>query len=512
MPPLVLATLNARWAHASFGLRYLLANLGELRRETALLELEIGTGRDEAVARILALEPRLLGLGVYVWNVAQTTAIVAELKRRRPEVTVVLGGPEVSHEPDEQEIVRLADHVVLGEGDLVFPGLARALLAGESRPKLVRAEPPPLDSVRPPYDEYSDLDVAKRVVYVEASRGCPYACEFCLSSLDEKVRVFPLDAFLTSLDGLIRRGARELKFVDRTFNLKEATATRILSFLLERARPGLHFHFEMVPDRLPPAVRELAARFPEGSVQFEVGIQTFTPGVNREVSRFQDDERACANLRFLRDETKVNVHADLLFGLPGESLESFGASFDRLLPLVPRGEIQVGILKRLRGTPLVRHERAGRLVFDRAPPYEVLSTDAASIDDVIRVKRFARTFEIYRNSGVHRRALELLFAAGPSPFRELLAFSDWSFARISRTFALPLVLRSELLFDWLVSERELDPASAAEATIGDYYLGETPRCERLRFLERAVPVERLLAIQRSNRVRAHARASAGQLV
>jgi hypothetical protein len=251
-------------------------------------------------------------------------------------------------------------------------------------------------------------------------------------------------------------------------------------------------------------VRDLAARFPEGSVQFEVGIQTFTPGVNREVSRFQDDERACANLCFLRDETKVNVHADLLFGLPGESLESFAASFDRLLPLVPRGEIQVGILKRLRGTPLVRHERAGRLVFDRAPPYEVLSTDAASIDDVIRVKRFARTFEIYRNSGVHRRALELLFAAGPSPFRELLAFSDWSFARTARTFALPLVLRAELLFDWLVSERELDPARAAEATIGDYYLGETPRCERLRFLERAIPVERLLAIQRGNRVRAHA--------
>src|SRR5262249_19532091 len=147
VPSLVLATLNARWAHASFGLRYLLANLGELRSETALLELEIGTERDDAVARILALEPRVLGLGVYVWHVAETTAIAAELKRRRPDVTIILGGPEVSHEPDEQEIVRLADHVVLGEGDLAFPGLARALLAGEPRPKLVRAEPPPLDSV-----------------------------------------------------------------------------------------------------------------------------------------------------------------------------------------------------------------------------------------------------------------------------------------------------------------------------------------------------------------------------
>ncbi|MBI3723739.1 DUF4080 domain-containing protein [bacterium] len=413
---IVLATLNARYAHASFGLRCLLANMGELRPRTKLLEFDIHRAPLEVARKILEESPAIVGLGVYIWNVAETTAVVSLLKELRPDLTVVLGGPEVSYETGSQEIVRLADFVIAGEGDLAFARLARSLLAGE-RPgeKVIAAPLPPLEELASPYGEYTEEDLAHRVIYVEASRGCPYRCEFCLSSLDIPVRAFPLEPFLEEMQRLLDRGARNFKFVDRTFNLAARTSCAILGFFLERPRPGLHVHFELIPDRLPREVRDLAARFPEGSIQFEIGVQTFTPGVNEAVSRFQKTEKVEENLRFLRDETDVHVHADLIFGLPGETLATFGASFDRLIALDP-GDIQVGILKRLRGTPIVRHEESGRLVFSKSPPYEVLSTDTVSAGEMQRIRRFSRYFETFRNGGDHARAVALLLAAGPSPF------------------------------------------------------------------------------------------------
>jgi radical SAM superfamily enzyme YgiQ (UPF0313 family) len=352
-----------------------------------------------------------------------------------------------------------------------------------------------------PYDEYTSDDLAHRVLYVEASRGCPYRCEFCLSSLDVPVRAFPLEAFLAQMQRLLDRGAKRFKFVDRTFNLSPRTSSAILSFFLERWRPGLHVHFELVPDRFPGELKELAARFPDGSMQFEIGIQTFTERVNRDVSRFQDNDRACANLRFLRDETRVHVHADLIFGLPGETIESFGQSFDRLLPLVP-GDIQIGILKRLRGTPIVRHEVAGRLKFSPVPPYEVLETDTATLADTVRMKRFARYFEVFRNSGEHTRALELIF--GDSPFRRFLAFSDYVHEVTGRTNQLALVKRCELLFEYFVTRVSIDRHVAANAVADDFY-GDPRRSERLRFLEPYLDLDALRERQRTNRAHSHAR-------
>jgi len=502
-PRIVLATLNARYAHASMGLRCLAANLGELRTRTRILELEITTPRGEIVEHLVHLAPTILGLGVYVWNVAETTAVVRDLRALSPNLLIVLGGPEVSYEPDDQPIVALANYVIAGEGEVAFAALARALVAGE-RPvgKLIAARTPDLAALALPYAEYTDDDVAHRVIYVEASRGCPYACEFCLSALDVAVRSFPLDALLEALDGLIARGARNFKFVDRTFNLSMPVATRILEFFLDRHCPGLHVHFELIPDRLPPAILELAARFPPDALQFEIGIQTFTPNVNRGVSRRQNDDVAVRNLIALRDTTRVHVHADLLFGLPGETIDTFGASFDRLLPLVPTA-IQIGILKRLRGTPIVRHESASGLVFSPSPPYEVLRTDAASFDHVLAVKRLARAFEAFRNSGEHASAMALLFAQGGSPWAQMRAFTEWLFVRIGRAWGLALPRRCELLWDWLVAVRGVPPADAARATIEDFYL-RAPRSERLVFLEPHVDTVELTALQRRNRSAAQA--------
>ena len=209
MTEIVLATLNAKYIHASFGLRYLMANLGELRECTVMAEFVINQQPLEIVEAILNHAPRIVGLGVYIWNVEQTTEVVALMKRIRPDLIIILGGPEVSYETEGQHIVALADHVITGEADVKFAEVCRRLLGNEdtaSLPKVIAAELPALNQLASPYELYSAEDLKNRVIYVEASRGCPFTCEFCLSSLDIPVRAFATDAFLAEMQRLLDRG------------------------------------------------------------------------------------------------------------------------------------------------------------------------------------------------------------------------------------------------------------------------------------------------------------------
>jgi len=452
---ILLTTLNARYIHAAFGLRYLRANMGELRDQCEILEFDIKQRPLEIVERLLARKPGMIGIGVYIWNVSESLEVVSLLKRIAPEVCVVLGGPEVSHETEGQPIVELADYTITGEADLAFAGLCRQWLAGTPPAnKVIRATLPPLEEIILPYDEYTADDIAHRVLYVEASRGCPFTCEFCLSSLDTPVRQFELDPFLHSLGELLKRGVRQFKFVDRTFNLNLRTSASILQFFLDRYEPGLFVHFEMVPDRLPDALRELIVRFPPGALQFEVGIQTFNPDVAALISRRQNYTRLADNLTFLRQQTGVHVHADLIFGLPGETLESFGTGFDRLVRIGPQ-EIQVGILKRLRGTPIVRHDTEWEMVYSDHPPYEVLRTRLIDFGTMQRIRRFARFWDLLGNSGNFPRTLASLWGNDGSPFQEFLAFSDWIHDALGRTHAIPLHTLAEVLHRYLSEVRGL---------------------------------------------------------
>jgi len=468
MAEIVIATLNAKYIHAAFGLRYLLANLGDLRPRAALAEFDIQQKPIEIVESLLASQPRIVGLGVYIWNVTPTTEVVALLKRLRPDLTVILGGPEVSFETDQQEIIRLADYVITGEADLQFAVVCSQILGG-GRPsaKVIPSEIPDLAQLALPYDLYSENDIAHRVIYVEASRGCPFTCEFCLSSLDVPVRQFPLPLLLSALQKLIDSGVRQFKFVDRTFNLNLQTSRALLAFFLERLRPGLFLHFEMIPDRLPDGLRELIAKFPPGVLQFEVGIQTFNEEVSRNISRRQDYSRLSDNFRFLRGQTGVHVHADLIVGLPGEGMESFAAGFDRLLALRPQ-EIQVGILKRLRGTPIVRHDAAWEMVYSPHPPYEILRNKTIDFIAMQRFRRFARYWDLLGNSGNFVESLPLLWAGGASPFWSFMALADWLYAEAGRQHSIALNYLAELLFRYLAESSVLPREAVAQAIWSDY--------------------------------------------
>ena len=478
---IVVATLNAKYIHASLGLRYLLANMdmhggAGLKAQTQLREFVIAQPPLLIAEQLLALSPKIIGLGVYIWNVVETTQVVRLLKSLRPDISIVLGGPEVSFETDRQEICQLADHVITGWGDVSFPRLCRALLDGP-RPlmKIIVGEQPALDAIALPYNEYTADDLTNRLLYVEASRGCPFKCEFCLSSLDKTAWAFDLDLFMAELDTLYQRGARNFKFVDRTFNLKVDFSVRILQFFIERLKNGkghsasasnLFIHFEVVPDSLHDRLKELIVQFPAGSLQFEVGIQSFNPEVQQRISRRQDNIKTADNLRWLVTQSKAHVHADLIFGLPGETLESFAIGFDKLYELSPH-EIQFGILKRLRGTPITRHTVDYAMVYDPQTPYTILQNSTVDFAQMQRIKRFARYWDMVANSGRFTVVLQLLLQPG-SAFNHFLNFSDWLWQTTSKTHEFAHEKLVDLLHDHLVSSRGLDAAEVQAALLADY--------------------------------------------
>jgi len=472
MADIVLTTLNAKYAHAAFGLRYLMANLGSLRDRAVLVEFDINQRSIDVLERLLAHNPRIIGLGVYIWNVRAATELVGLIKRVRPDVTVILGGPEVSYETNSQRICELADYVICGEADLAFAELCSAILEGRSPgQEIIHAGLPEFSQVALPYEFYTPDDIAHRILYVEASRGCPFSCEFCLSSLDIPVRQAPLEAFLASMDQLIRRGARQLKFVDRTFNLDARVSSAILEFLLQRYEPGMFFHFEMVPDRLPESLRAVIRRFPPGALQFEVGIQSFNPEVGGLIHRRQDYPKLEENLRFLREQTGIHIHADLIVGLPGETLPSFASGFDRLVALRPH-EIQVGILKKLRGTPISRHDEPWQMIYSPEPPYEILQNKLIDFATMQRLRRFARYWDLVGNSGNFRLTLPLLWQIPnlppASPFDSFLKWSNWLYQQTGRTDSIALPRLAEWWFTYLTDHCGLAPAEVAASLWKDY--------------------------------------------
>ncbi len=303
------------------------------------------------------------------------------------------------------------------------------------------------------------------MIYVEASRGCPFQCEFCLSALDKTAWPFPLEPFLVEMQQLYERGVRHFKFVDRTFNLNAKVGARILDFFLERLDERLFLHFELIPDHLPEALKTRIVQFPPGALQFEIGVQTFNPAVQALISRKQDNRKTEENLRWLRQNTHAHLHADLIAGLPGEDLASFAAGFNRLVALGPH-EIQVGILKRLRGAPIIRHTADFDCRYNPQPPYNLLCSALLDFATMRRLERFARYWDLIGNSGRFRHARPLLL--GDDPFGRFMWLSDWLFATTGQTHQFALERLFDLLYRGLIEALGVTEPTAREALAADY--------------------------------------------
>jgi len=460
---IVLTTINAKWIHPSLALRLLKANLGFLEDRCEIIEFALRQPLAEKVEPLLAAPLRILGISVSIWNHTATVELLAELEKawaaQGVKPVVVLGGPEVSHLPQEAEIFRYADYVICGEGEIAFKTLCENVLKGTQpcqSPKFIYAEPVNLNEIKSGYHLYTDEDIAKKLIYVEASRGCPFNCEFCLSAVKDikgqssVIREFPLEPFLAQMDILVHRGVKTFKFLDRTFNLNAERALWICEFFLEkieeRKGQGLVVHFEMVPSLFLPELREILARFPPGTLRLEIGIQTFNSETAARIGRPSNPEKELEALRFLREKTNAIIHADLIAGLPGEDIESFGMGFDRLWLALsgtdktsaaehPRAEIQLGILKLLPGAPIFRHNNAFGMRYNHAPPYEIQETSSFSAVDLGRIKNFARFWELIVNRG-------LVDLPSGAVYKKFLSLSDLLYARFGRNWGIS---RDELL-------------------------------------------------------------------
>ncbi len=450
---ILLSTINASYIHASIGLRYLYANLDELQDRTAIVEFTSHLRAADIVEKILHYQPKIVGFGVYIWNTEHTTQVISLLKAITPQIIIIIGGPEVSYEFEQQTIYSLADYLIPGAADTAFADLCRQIELNQSHSqqandlniksnKVYRTRTLELDKIKFPYQYYTDEDIKNRVIYVEASRGCPFKCEFCLSALDKTALPFNIDLFLHEMDILYQRGARNFKFIDRTINLKTQTSLKILEFFLARIDEQLFLHFEIIPDRLAHSLKQSIAQFPPGCLQFELGVQSFNPQVQALISRKQDNQKTIENILWLKNHSHAHIHADLIFGLPGENLHSFAKGFNQLYALQPH-DIQLGILKRLRGTPVIRHTEKYQLVFDPNAPYSILSTDQVNFQLIQRISRFARYWELIVNSASFKQSLKILLKE--DVFQRFLNFSDWLYDTAAKTHQISL----RKLYDYL---------------------------------------------------------------
>lgn len=480
MHTIILTTLNARYAHTALGLRYLYANLHELQPMTKIIEFTMNEQIQSITEDLLKHSPRIIGIGVYIWNASQTSELIQTIKKVSPETIIVLGGPEAGYLPHRVDFSK-ADYIIRGEGEVAFYELCKNILDNNPPEEhFIKAPLPDLKSINLPYSAFNDEDVAHRYIYVEASRGCPFECEFCLSSIDEKVRNFPLDQLLEEFETLWQRGARSFKFIDRTFNLNMTFANRILDFFLSK-EPPYFAHFEVIPDHFPDVLKEKIKQFPSGSLQLEIGIQTLDPLIAKGINRPLKLEKIYDNLHFLENETSAHMHLDLIVGLPGESIEGFGRNLDKLVSLT-HSEIQIGILKNLSGTTLSRHDQAHGMVYSDIPPYDILQNNLLSFEQIQKMKRFARFWDIFYNSGSFTHTVKLLWTtpviptkAGiqldprnkseddemPEVFKNFYAFSKWIYTQTLSTWKISLERQIALIHTYLCEHHDKEIVEAA---------------------------------------------------
>lgn len=453
-PQIILCGINSTYQHTSFGLRYLKANLFEHESKCEIFEFTTSQSIQDIADTLLNLNAKIIGIGVYIWNTNEVLSLIQIIKQISPSTVIILGGPEISYETQDQPHLNWADYIVKGEGEKIFYDLIHNYFQGRlPDSKVVGPLLPEIKSLKLPYYLYSLDDIKNRVIYVEASRGCPYKCEYCLSSLDTSVRNFDIDSFLAEIEILIQKGCRQFKFVDRTFNLSPAVSEKVLTFFLQRIHLELFIHFEMVPDRLPDGLKKLISQFPLGALQFEIGIQTLNDSVAKLISRRQDLKKTQDNFRFLKNESKVHTHADLIVGLPGENIESFAVGFDTLLGMQP-DEIQVGLLKRLKGAPLSRHEKSFSMIFELQPPYQILQTQDMTYTEIIQMTRFSKYWDLIANSGNFKQTtnwwISNVHEKNNSFFYEFNKLSTFLYSKLKRSHSISLLNLSSVYLEFLL--------------------------------------------------------------
>ncbi len=423
----VLATLHSKFIHPSLALPCLAAYCGCDCGELLIREFTVHEPKEQVLAALLAEKPDVVAFSVYLWNRRPTLELVDALATVRPDLRLVLGGPEVSFDGPEL----FAGHpglsaLVRGEGEIPFRGLLAAWAAGgnpEGVPRLSwrlgdtvveGPDGPPLarlDTLPSPFG-LGLVDLTRGFVYYETSRGCPYDCAFCMSAGDDRVRSYSAERIRSDLGYLLAAGVPKIKLVDRTFNFDAARARELFAFIIEHNR-GSHLHFEIGAHLLDEATLTLLEQVPPDTFQFEIGVQSTLPATLAAIGRKAPLERLLANVRRLRQKTSIHLHLDLIAGLPGEGYREVLRSIDRVTALEPH-HLQLEPVKLLPGSLLRRDADPLGLRFDPNPPYTVLATPTLDFTGLERLRGISRLLDLTFNSGRFGGFLTGLAEAGGS--------------------------------------------------------------------------------------------------
>lgn len=486
----LLTAINAKYIHSNLAVYELYAYAMQYKKpdlplELVIAEYTVNQHVDEILGEIYKQRPDVLCFSCYIWNIGYVTELVREYRKLCPEVPVWVGGPEVSYETEQLllEYPQITG-VMRGEGEQTFLEVCEYYAGQEGELGEIAGiayredgairltgprEPIPMDRI--PFCYGSVEDFRNRIIYYESSRGCPFCCSYCLSSVEKRLRFRSVETVKRELAFFLEKQVPQVKFVDRTFNCSHEHAMEIWRFIREKDNGVTNFHFEISADLLTEEELELLGRMRPGLVQLEIGVQSTNETTIGEIHRTMNLEKLKNAVRAIQSRNNIHEHLDLIAGLPYEDYETFAESFDEIYALKPN-QLQLGFLKVLKGSYMYEHREEYGILYRDMPPYEVLQTNWLSFDELLCIRQVEEMLEVYYNSGQYEVTVKLLETQFDSPFRMYQRMGEFYEEKGYFAMSHSRLRRAEILLEFAVQEAGEADGIWRESIIRDLYARE----------------------------------------
>lgn len=507
---ILLAACNAKYIHSNPAVYDLRSYASRLKESILLGEYTINQTKDEVLKDIYRSGAEVICFSCYIWNISYIKDLIPDLKKILPGAAFWVGGPEVSFDAEKllKELPQLTG-VMVGEGEETFLELASYYIEGNGTLENIRGIAyrdgeeirhngwrEIMDLSQVPFAYENAEDFTNRIIYYESSRGCPFSCSYCLSSIDKKLRFRDLSLVKKELQFFLDQKVPQVKFVDRTFNCRHDHAMAVWQYIQDHDNGITNFHFEISADLIREEELELMSHMRPGLIQLEIGVQSTNPETIRAIHRTMDLEKLKKSVARVKGYGNIHQHLDLIAGLPYEDYESFRNSFNDVYRMEP-DQLQLGFLKVLKGSFMYQEAESYQIFYKEKEPYEILCTRWLSYADILQLKMVESMVEVYYNSGQFQHTLHWMIGAFASPFdfyESLGAFyEEKGYGEISHS----RIRRYEILLEFIREKTELSVEQASQHMVYDLYLREKLK-KRPSFASDQKPYEKLIWNYRKN--------------